>query len=63
MHTHTHTQGEDKYTFVEDVSTPRSVTILVKGKLDNQHIHIIHTLLQVLISILSHKSRMLFMMD
>lgn len=27
-----HTLGEDKYTFIEDVKEPRSVTILVKGK-------------------------------
>ena len=26
-----HTLGEDKYTFIEDVKDPHSVTILVKG--------------------------------
>lgn len=30
-----HTLGEDKYTFVEDVKDPKSVTILIKGP--NQH--------------------------
>lgn len=28
-----HTLGEEKYTFVEDVKEPNSVTMLVKGKL------------------------------
>lgn len=28
-----HTLGEEKYTFVEDVKEPKSVTMLVKGKL------------------------------
>ena len=28
-----HTLGEDKYTFIEDVKDPHSVTILVKGEL------------------------------
>jgi T-complex protein 1 subunit zeta len=27
-----HTLGEEKYTFVEDVKEPNSVTMLVKGK-------------------------------
>jgi hypothetical protein len=27
-----HTLGEEKYTFVEDVKEPKSVTMLVKGK-------------------------------
>lgn len=35
-----HTLGEEKYTFVEDVPSPRSCTILVKGPAD-------HTLAQV----------------
>lgn len=26
-----HTLGEEKYTFVEEVKTPKSVTLLVKG--------------------------------
>ena len=26
-----HTLGEDKYTFIEEVKDPRSVTILIKG--------------------------------
>ena len=28
-----HTLGEEKYTFVEDVKEPNSVTMLVKGEL------------------------------
>lgn len=28
-----HTLGEEKYTFVEEVKNPRSVTLLIKGKL------------------------------
>jgi chaperonin GroEL (HSP60 family) len=28
-----HTLGEEKYTFVEDVKEPKSVTLLVKGEL------------------------------
>jgi len=28
-----HTLGEEKYTFVEDVKEPNSVTMLVKGQL------------------------------
>jgi T-complex protein 1 subunit zeta len=27
-----HTLGEEKYTFVEDVKEPKSVTLLVKGE-------------------------------
>ena len=27
-----HTLGEDKYTFIEDVKDPHSVTILIKGQ-------------------------------
>ncbi|KAF5317276.1 hypothetical protein D9611_003984 [Ephemerocybe angulata] len=30
-----HTLGEEKYTFIEDVKTPKSVTLLIKGP--NQH--------------------------
>lgn len=30
-----HTLGEDKYTFIEEVKEPKSVTVLIKGP--NQH--------------------------
>ena len=36
-----HTLGEEKYTFVEEVKAPKSVTLLVKGKkLDNHYIQV-----------------------
>ena len=49
-----HTLGEEKYTFVEDVPSPRSCTILVKGPAD-------HTLAQV--GLLSSLFRFFFLVE
>jgi len=35
-----HTLGESKYTFVEDVKDPHSVTILIKGHIMNFPTHL-----------------------
>lgn len=40
-----HTLGEEKYTFVEDVKEPKSVTMLVKGMLTVASV--IHSLLLI----------------
>ncbi len=41
-----HTLGEEKYTFVEDVKEPKSVTLLIKGQFAaNTSTYDIHTIL------------------
>lgn len=37
-----HTLGEEKYTFVEEVKTPKSVTLLVKGQVQLHYLLLIY---------------------